>query len=196
MNDDIETTLRRDPVMDALVDRHGPVTVTPADNEFQRLCVSVINQQLSTASAAAIRDRVFEVLDGSVTPEKVLGADPEALRDAGLSRTKVEYLRNAATAFSERDLTASGLADCSDEEVIDRLTDIRGIGDWTARMYLIFVLGREDVFPLGDLGIRNGLEEIYADGGDLTREEMRDIGDRWRPYRSYGTRYVWAEYES
>ncbi|WP_254546477.1 DNA-3-methyladenine glycosylase family protein [Halomarina pelagica] len=178
-----------------LVERHGPIDTSPADDEFERLCVSIINQQLSTASAAAVRDRVFALLD-DVTPETVLAADRDALREAGLSRTKVEYVRNAAEAFVERDLTREGLADHTDEEVVEELTRIKGVGEWTARMYLMFVLGRDDVLPLGDLGIRNGIRQIYGDGEELTREEMRAIAERWRPYRSHAMRYVWAEYEA
>ncbi|MFC7154336.1 DNA-3-methyladenine glycosylase family protein [Halomarina halobia] len=178
-----------------LVDRHGPIDTSPADDEFERLCVSIINQQLSTASAAAVRDRVFALL-GDVTPETVLAADREALREAGLSRTKVDYVRNAAEAFVERDLTREGLADHTDDEVIEELTRIKGVGEWTARMYLMFVLGRDDVLPLGDLGIRNGIRQIYGNGEEMTREEMRAIAERWRPYRSHAMRYVWAEYES
>ena len=192
---DVESVLREDPVLAELVDRHGALAVTPAENPFRRLCTSIINQQLSTASAEAIRERTFAVLDGEVTPRSVLAADETRLREAGLSDSKVEYLQNAAEAFHERDLTASGLSDASDEEAIAALTRIRGIGEWTARMYLIFVLGREDVLPLSDLAVRRGIEELYADGGAMSREEMREIAAAWRPYRSYGTRYVWAAYE-
>ncbi|SEA08902.1 DNA-3-methyladenine glycosylase II [Haloplanus vescus] len=184
--------LRTDPVMAGLVDTHGPLTVQPADDEFRRLVVSIVNQQLSTASASAIRERLFDHL-GDVTPAAILDADTEALRETGLSGTKVEYLRNAARAFEERDLTRAGLADHPDDAVVDELTRIRGVGEWTAEMYLLFVLGREDVLPLGDLAIRRGLEDLY---GCDSREEMREVAAAWRPYRSYGTRYVWAHYES
>jgi DNA-3-methyladenine glycosylase II len=198
MDERVAETLRADPTMATLLDRHGPLDVVPADDEFARLCTSIVNQQLSTASAAAIHERFLDALGGDPTPERVLAADPAALREAGLSGTKVEYLRSAAAAFDddERDLTRAGLADASDEAVVDRLTAIRGVGEWTARMYLIFALGREDVLPLGDLAVRKGIERLYADGASLSRAEMREIADAWRPYRSYGTRYVWAEYES
>ncbi|QWC18199.1 DNA-3-methyladenine glycosylase 2 family protein [Halorubrum sp. 2020YC2] len=198
MDDSVAATLREDPTMAALVDRRGPLDVAPADDEFARLCTSIVNQQLSTASAAAIRERFVDVLGGAPTPDRVLAADEAALREAGLSGTKVEYLRNVAAAFrdGERDFTREGLAGVSDEAVVDRLTEIRGVGAWTARMYLIFALGRGDVLPLGDLAVRKGIERIYNDGEELSRAEMREIGAAWRPYRSYGTRYVWAEYES
>ncbi len=195
MNDDAIATLRTDPAMAELLDSHDPYSER-SWSEYERLCISIINQQLSTASAKAVKERVFDLLDHDVTPENVLAAAEDDLRDAGLSRTKVEYVKNAARAFQRDDYTKSGLADCSDEEVIDRLTEIKGVGDWTARMYLLFVLEREDVLPLGDLAVRRGIEQIYNDGEELTRAEMREIAEAWRPYRSVATRYIWAEYES
>jgi DNA-3-methyladenine glycosylase II len=194
MRSDAEAVLREDPVMAELLDRHEPYTERERA-PYERLCVSIINQQLSTASAAAVRERVFETL-GEVTPARVLAADAEALREAGLSGSKVEYVRNAAVAFQEADLTPAGLEHLDDDAVVDRLTEIRGIGRWTAEMYLIFVLDRPDVLPLGDLAVRRGIEALYGDGGGLTRAEMREVADAWRPYRSHGTRYVWAAYEA
>jgi DNA-3-methyladenine glycosylase II len=179
--------------MAGLVETHGAVTLTPAENAFERLCVSIINQQLSTASAEAIRERVFGLFDGDLTPAGVLAVDSEPLRDAGLSRTKVEYLRNTAVAFRDRDLSQERLSSLSNEAVVDELTRIKGIGEWSAEMFLIFALGREDVLPLGDLAIRRGLASLY----DVTeRDEMRTVAEPWRPYRSYGTLYVWRAYES
>ena len=198
MDDRVAATLREDPTMASLIDRHGPLSIEPAPDEFARLCRSIVNQQLSTASAAAIHERFVAVLGDDPTPDRVLAADEAALREAGLSATKVEYLREAAAAFrdGDRDLTREGLASLSDEAVVDVLTEIRGVGEWTARMYLIFALGREDVLPLGDLAVRKGIEQVYNGGDALSRAEMRDVAAAWRPYRSYGTRYVWAEYES
>lgn len=198
MDDEVAATLRRDPVMEQLIARFGRLTVTPAENPFRRLCVSILNQQLSTASAAAIRKRAFDVVGDEVTPAGVLVADPDRLTEAGVSRAKVKYLRSVAEASEtgEPALTRTALADRDDEAVVEALTRIHGVGEWTARMYLIFALGREDVLPLGDLAVRKGIETLYADGDDLTRTEMREIAEAWRPYRSYGTRYVWAAYES
>jgi DNA-3-methyladenine glycosylase II len=187
--------LRRDPVMAELVDRHDPYR-EPDWTEYERLCISIINQQLSTASAAAVRERTFDVLGGEVTPETVLAAEEADLREAGLSRQKVAYVRNAAMAFQENDYTREGLSERSNEEVVDLLTEITGIGEWTARMYLLFVLERPDVLPLGDLAVRRAITDLYGNGEELSRAEMREIADRWRPYRSVATRYLWAEYES
>lgn len=195
MHEDAHSILREDPVMADLLDRHDPYWERDWE-PFERLCISIINQQLSTASAAAVKERVFDLLADDVTPEAVLAAEEPALREAGLSGMKVEYVRNAARAFRERDFSKSGLADRSDEEVVDLLTEIKGVGDWTARMYLLFVLEREDVLPLGDLAVRRGIEGLYGNGEGMTRAEMREVAEAWRPYRSVATRYIWAEYES
>ena len=197
MTDDAHDVLRNDPVMANLLDRHDPYT--EADwGEFERLCISIINQQLSTASAAAVKERVFDLLNEEITPERVLAAEETALRETGLSNAKVEYLQNAARAFQENDYTKEGMAHLNDEEVVDRLTEIRGVGEWTARMYLLFALEREDVLPLGDLAVRNGIKELYGDdkGKAMARAEMREIAEAWRPYRSMATRLIWAEYEA
>lgn len=194
MDDEVLETLRGDRRMATLIDRHGPVQLEPAENEFRRLARSIINQQLSTASATAVRERTFAEL-GEVTPEAVLGADRGALREAGLSESKIDYLRESARTFQEQDLSRGGLANLDDRAVVDRLTEIRGIGEWTAEMYLMFVLGREDVLPLGDLAVRKGIEQVYGNGTELSRSEMREIARAWQPYRSYGTRYIWLEYE-
>lgn len=196
MIEDAKPVLREDPVMAELLEEHDPYS-EPNWTEFERLCVSIINQQLSTASAAAVKERVFDLLDEDVTPAAVLAADEDDLRGAGLSGMKIEYVRNAARAFQENDFTREGLADHTVEEVIEKLTEIKGVGEWTARMYLMFVLEQEDVLPLGDLAIRRGIEQLYGHGEEeLTREEMREIAEVWRPYRSIAARYIWAEYES
>jgi DNA-3-methyladenine glycosylase II len=179
-----------DPVLARLLERYGLPELTPAADPFCRLCVSIINQSVSTASARAVRERAFEHL-GEVTPDSVLAAEQQALRETGLSAAKVEYLRAAAEAFAGRDYPAA-LEGLDDEAAIAELTDIRGIGDWTARMFLLFALGREDVLPLGDLALRRSLEELY---GLEDRTAMREQGEAWRPYRSYATLLLWKQYE-
>lgn len=187
-------TLRRDDTMASLVDDFGRVEVTPVEpgDEFRRLVVSITNQSISTESARAVRTRLFDML-GDVTPGAVLETPAEELASVGLGETKAEYVRNAARSFESGDYTREAFADASNDEVREALTDIRGIGEWTADMYLIFVLGREDVLPLGDLAVRRGIEGLY----DVSeRDEMRETAEAWKPYRSYGTRYVWEWYES
>ena len=138
------------------------------------------------ASAAATRDRLFEAVE--VTPAGILAADDATLRDAGLSRQKTRYVNNVAEAFRDRGYTVDSFAGMDDDAVIDELTSITGVGDWTARMQLLFSLGRPDVFPVGDLGIRKGMRTLY---GDIDREAMVETAERWAPYRSYASLYLW-----
>jgi len=179
-----------DPVMAALIEEHGELTVEPAEDMFRRMTVSIINQQLSSASAAAIRDRVFDRFE--VTPDALLAADADELQDLGLSRQKIEYIRNIAEAYTERGYSVAYFEDMSDEAVIEELTGIKGVGVWTAKMALMFVLGRKDVFPVEDLGIRRGMETAY---GIDDRDAMEKKATDWAPYRSYASRYLWRVHD-
>ena len=177
-----------------LVERYGELTVEPADEPYRRFVVSIVNQQLSSASAAAVRGRLFAALDDEVTPARVLAADESTLRDAGLSAAKVDYVRNAARAFEDGLLEPARFARVDDEAVLEAVTAVRGVGAWTGKMYLLFGLGREDVFPVEDLGIRGGMADLFdVDRGD--RAAMVDRADPWRPYRSYASLYLWHHYE-
>ncbi|MFC5367350.1 DNA-3-methyladenine glycosylase family protein [Salinirubrum litoreum] len=169
-----------------LVETHGELTVEPADDFFQRFVTSIVSQQVSTASARAIEERLFDAVE--VTPEGVLAADESVLRDAGLSGQKVRYVRNVAEAFREHGYSQTYFAEMDDDAVVAELTEITGVGQWTAEMQLMFSLGRADVFPVGDLGIRKGMRELY---GDISRDEMVDRSAAWAPYRSYASRYLW-----
>jgi DNA-3-methyladenine glycosylase II len=182
--------LRADPILTEVIDAHEPLTLEPAEDPFERLVVSIVNQQLSTASANAIRGRLFDRFE--IAPEPLLKADETELRDVGLSRQKIEYIQNTARTFTEDDLTRDSFTGMTNQEVIEELTTIRGVGVWTAKMFLMFSLGREDVFPVEDLGIRNGMTELY---GDLSREEMVEAAEQWRPYRSITSLYLWRSYE-
>jgi DNA-3-methyladenine glycosylase II len=183
--------LRDDPDLGPLVDEHGEVVVEPHEDPFERLVVSIVRQQVSMDAAAAIRERLFDAVDA--TPEAMAAADPAVLRDAGLSSQKVEYVRNVADAFTERGYDRDYFRELTDDAVHDELTSIAGVGPWTANMFLMFGLGREDVFPVGDLGIRKGMQVLF--GEDTTRAEMREVAERWQPYRSYASLYVWRAYE-
>jgi len=189
--DEAYDTLREDPALGPTVEEHGPVDFEPAEDSFRRLVVSVINQQLSGASADAIRERVFERFE--ITPDALLAADENALRDTGLSEQKTRYVQNIASAYVENDYGPEYFAGESNEAVIEELTEITGVGTWTAKMYLIFCLGREDVFPVEDLGIRKGMEAIHDRG--MSRTEMIETAERWRPYRSYASLYLWRAYD-
>ncbi|WP_276260777.1 DNA-3-methyladenine glycosylase family protein [Haloglomus litoreum] len=187
---DPHTHLARDEVLAPLVEGYGPLELDPAGDPFERLVVSLVNQQLSSASAAAIRERLFDRFD--VTPAGMLAADEAALRDVGLSGQKIDYVRSAARAAQEGRLDGDRFAAMDDAAVVADLTDIRGVGDWTGKMFAMFVLGREDVFPVEDLGIRRAMESLC---GDLSRAEMRQRAEPWRPFRSYAALYLWHHHE-
>jgi len=179
-----------DEVLAALIDDHGELGIEPAEDLFERLVTSILRQQVSMASAAATRERLFDAVE--VTPAGVLAADEAVLKDAGLSRQKTRYVRNVAEVFAERDYSHEYFREMDDEAVVAELTSITGVGEWTARMQLMFALGRPDVFPVGDLGIRKGMRTLY---GDLSREEMVEQAEAWRPYRSYASLYLWRSKE-
>lgn len=178
--------LREDDVLGPLVETHGPLTLKADEAFFPRFVISILRQQVSMASAGATRERLFDALE--VTPEGVLAADEQVLLDAGLSKQKAHYVGNVAEAFLERGYSRDYFADMSETEVIDELTSITGVGIWTAKMQLMFSLERPDVFPVEDLGIRKGMNNLF---GGLSRAEMVETAERWRPYRSYASLYVW-----
>ena len=186
MSDPIDA-LRSDPRLGDVVDTHGPISLEPAPDPFERLLVSIVRQQVSMNAAAAIETRLFERVDP--TPSAILEAEPESLRDAGLSAAKSEYVKNLANTWTENGWSREFFAAKDDDAVIDELTTVKGVGPWTGKMFLIFGLGREDVFPVEDLGIRNAMWALVDD--DLTRAEMVDAAERWRPYRSYASEYLW-----
>jgi DNA-3-methyladenine glycosylase II len=188
--------------MRALVEQHGSLSVEerrrgrPAD-AYGTLIRSIVGQQLSTKAAATIFGRVLDLFGGEVpAPKQLIGADPDALRAAGLSRAKVAYLRDLAERVEDGDLDLDHLIELSDEQVSEQLTAVKGLGQWTADMFLIFHLGRPDVLAVGDLGIRRAVERAYElpeipDAATLTR-----IAEPWRPYRSLGCLYLWASLDN
>lgn len=183
--------LARDAILGPVVAEHGRLTLDPADDVFERLIVSVLRQQVSMDAAAAIRGRLFDAIE--VTPAGIRAVDDAVLREAGLSRQKIRYVNAIADAFFEHGWTREEFERMSDAEVIETLTAITGVGEWTARMQLLFALGREDVFPVGDLGVRKGMIALFD--REMTRAEMVEAAERWAPYRSYASLYLWRAYE-
>lgn len=179
--------LRDDPAMAPLVAEHGELSVDPAEDPFERLVTSIVRQQLSMASADAIEQRLFDQFE--VTPTALRDVPVEQLRDVGVSGRKSQTIRNVASAWQAHDYTQAAFDGRSDEAVIDELTDISGIGPWTAKMFLMFALGREDVFPVEDLGIRKGMQTVFED--DMERQAMVARAERWQPYRSIASLYLW-----
>jgi len=193
MTPDPNESLRADSKLGPAVDAVGPLRVEPAEDFFARFVVSILRQQVSMESAAATRERLFDAIE--VTPEGVLDADDEILRDAGLSRQKTGYVNNVARAFVENGYSRAYFEGMDDDAVRAELTSITGVGAWTADMQLLFSLGRPDVFPVGDLGIRKGMARLFDDLAVEDRAAMRDRAERWAPYRSYASLYLWRGVE-
>jgi DNA-3-methyladenine glycosylase II len=183
--------LRDDEYLAPLVDEHGPLRLDPAEDLYRRIVISILRQQVSMASAAAVRERLFDRVE--VTPAGVLAADDDTLRDVGLSRQKTRYLNTVADAFQREGYSKEYFADRETAAIREALTDITGIGPWTANMQLLFTFARPDVFPVGDLGVRQGMESIF--GTEMSRATMVERAERWRPYRSYATLYLWRVQE-
>jgi DNA-3-methyladenine glycosylase II len=187
----------RDPVLRRLVAQAGPPRLHAAtEGNFGMLVRAIVYQQLAGAAAAAIHGRLITALDGEVTPERLLALPDGALRSAGLSGRKAETLRDLATKVVEGTvvLDLPGLRRESDDEVIARLSSVRGIGTWTAQMFLLFQLRRLDVWPTGDLGVRKGYGLAWG-VPTPTPKQLGTLGDPYRPYRSVAAWYCWRAAE-
>jgi DNA-3-methyladenine glycosylase II len=183
---------RADQRLGAVIDHVGACTLRPSKGIYRSLFRSVLYQQLAGNAAAAIERRVYALFDGAVPPPAdFLRASPEALRGAGLSRQKLAYLRDLAAKFADGQLRPQRLARLSNDELIAAVTTVHGIGVWTAHMLLIFSLGRPDVLPVGDYGVRKGMQQLYRLRELPKPQKMERIAAPWRPYRSIGSWYIW-----
>lgn len=189
--------MKADPRLAKMIQAGGPID--PAKDRrasrpdpYVALARAICGQQLSTKAAASIWAKVEEVFDGEVpTPQQVIDAEPQQLRDAGLSWAKVAYFRDLAERVRDGELDLERLPELSDEEVIEELTAIKGIGRWTAEMFLIFHLGRPDVLSTGDLGIRKGAQLAHGLDEIPSPAELEQIGEAWRPHRTLACLYLW-----
>jgi DNA-3-methyladenine glycosylase II len=182
-----------DPVMKDVIERVGPCTLQPDPDVFNALVDAIISQQISVKAADAIMARVRAALpDGKVTPENLLPCDFDSLRALGLSTPKARYIRNLVEYVISGQLQLEKLEELEDEEIITQLTAVKGIGRWTAEMCLIFVLIRPDVLPVDDLGFLEGIRVAYQLPERPTKQEARERGELWRPYRTFATWYMWA----
>lgn len=161
------------------------------DNLFEDLCESIISQQLSIKASDTIFLRFMKLFKGEVTAQKILKMDKEKLRACGISWGKIEYLRDLASRVSKKELILEELKDLPDEEVIERLTAVKGIGKWTAEMFLMFALGRPDIFSHGDLGLKNAMKKIYKFKKEPTVKQIEKIVSKWSPYRTFACRVLW-----
>ena len=183
---------RRDRVLKRLIAAIGPCTLRSNPDRFLALARSIISQQISTRAAKAIASRLAEALrPAGITPGAILGTAPETLRQAGLSAAKARSLRDLAERVQDGCVSLRTLHHLPDEEVIAALVPVRGIGRWTAEMFLIFSLGRLDVLPVDDWGLRTGVHRHYDLPQPPGKASLRELAEPWRPYRSIATWYFW-----
>ncbi len=192
-----------DPVIAALVEEHGPYRPRPAMDHYESLLRTILFQQLAGAAARTIQRRWLALYgdgpDGGLgrypMPDELLATTDDAFRSAGVSRQKASYMRDLAAHIASGDLDFAGIEALPDDEVIERLVRVKGLGEWSAHMFLMFQLGRPDVLPTGDLGVRIGMGIAYGLAAPPTPAEARVIGERWGPYRSVGSWYMWRAAE-
>lgn len=185
---------KRDRVMKKLIPRFGQARLSSRGDAFTTLARSIVGQQISVKAAQSVWERLVLMLqDGTVAvqPAHLLGHTPAQLRTVGLSARKAEYLLDLATHFNGGQVHVNHWGQMDDEAIINELVAIRGIGRWTAEMFLIFHLMRPDVLPLDDLGLIKGISLNYFSGEPVSRAEARELGVGWAPYRSVATWYIW-----
>ena len=186
---------RADPVMRAIIDQVGAYQIQFRDPDFETLVKSIVYQQLSGRVAGVIFGRVTDAAGGRLTPESILKLRPVRMRTLGLSGQKTAYIRDLARHARDGRVVFEELAGLSDEAVIERLTEVKGIGVWTAHMFLIFALRRPNVLPTGDLGIRNAIRKAYGLLELPKPAEMETLSQPWRPYRTVASWYLWRSLE-
>jgi len=181
---------RKDAVMSSIMQRHKGIYLVRRGEPFLTLARAIVGQQISVKAAQATT-RSHTLCAGAVTPEGILLKKPSELRACGLSDRKTEYIVDLARRFAEGLVHPYRWDEMSDEEVIADLVQVRGIGRWTAEMFLIFNLLRPDIFPLDDLGLQKGIRVCYFKGRKVSLARMRKLGESWRPWRSVATWYLW-----
>jgi DNA-3-methyladenine glycosylase II len=193
---------KSDDFMSKLIAEHGELDTEerrrgrPGD-AYGALLRSIVGQQLSTKATRSIYTRLTELFDGHApTPRQLLDTDPERVRSVGLSRAKVAYLRDLAEHVEDGELDLEALPELPDEEVSEQLTAIKGLGQWTVDMFLIFHLGRPDILPVGDLGIRRAVQIGYGLDELPKPAELETIAESWRPYRSLASLYLWTSLDN
>ena len=177
------------PLVD-IIEQVGPFTLEPEAQGFATLVDAIVSQQISVKAAAAIMNRLVLTV-GDLTPQALLAFTPELLRSVGLSNQKARYVLDLAVKVADGVVRLDALPQFDDEEIIAQLIQVKGIGRWTAEMYLIFALGRPDVLPVADLGLRQGMQRAYVLAALPDAQTMTALAEPWRPYRSVATWYLW-----
>lgn len=179
----------KDVLLKSLIEEFEEPRLSSRGDLFATLIKSIVGQQISVIAASAVWSRLFDLV-GEVNPESILAKTHEELRQVGLSNRKVEYIVGIAEAWTEG-LGEIDWEQMSDEEVVQELVKLRGVGRWTVQMLLIFALLRQDIFPIDDIGLIRGMEKLYNSGNSLETSELYEISEKWIPYRTMGVWYIW-----
>ena len=177
-----------------LIEQYPRPSFLPHKNYYQELASSIISQQLSVKAAATIEGRFKDLFGGDFpSPDQILTKDIEELRSVGLSRPKAGYIQDLAKKVLDGTVDFSTIDSLSNQEIIDELTKVKGIGEWTVHMFMMFCVGRPDVLPIGDLGIKNGMHALYHLDEKPTPEEMTALAEKnhWHPYETVASWYIW-----
>ena len=184
-----------DPVVGRLIDEIGPFTPRPKnDDPYERMVQSILYQQLAGSAAFAIQRKWFGFYGNETktpTPKQILATTDQEFRSCGISRQKISYLRDLAIHISENRLPLDKLEQMTDNKIIATLTQVKGFGEWSAHMLLMFHLCRPDVLPVGDLGVRNGMKLAYGLNQTPTPKQAQEIGAKWSPYATVASWYMW-----
>jgi DNA-3-methyladenine glycosylase II len=195
MKEAIQHLRRSDPILSEIIGRVGEYRIEFRAPEFETLVKSIVYQQLSGRVASVIFGRLAHAVGGKLTPEDVLKLRPSRMRKLGLSTQKTAYIRDLARHTRDGRVVFGELPDLPDHAVIERLTQVKGIGSWTVHMFLIFALRRPDVLPTGDLGIRNAIRKAYGLAALPLPAEVETLALKWRPYRTVASWYLWRSLE-
>lgn len=189
---------KSDPMLAKLFGKVQPSVLRPSKNYFESLTGAIVSQQLSGKAADTIFKRFKDLFPGNKfpTPAEVLAKTDAELRTVGVSGSKATYIKNIAAAFEDGSLDFKHINKKTDEEIIEMLVKIKGIGKWTAEMFLIFSLGRPDVFSFGDLGLRNGVKKVYGLRKDPSPAKLKQLSAKWQPYRTCASLYLWASLDN
>jgi DNA-3-methyladenine glycosylase II len=187
---------RSDPVLAAIIGRVGEYSIRFREPDFETLVKSIVSQQLSGRVATVIFGRLSDAVDGKMTPASILKLRPSRMRTLGLSGSKTAYIRDLARHTRDGRVVFEELAGLPDEEVIARLTKVKGIGVWTVHMFLMFALRRHNVLPTGDLGIRNAIRKAYALEEMPLPKDIEAIAAKWHPYCTVASWYLWRSLDT
>lgn len=194
---DITTHFQKaDPLLFAVLQHIELSLLVHSENYFADLCDSIVSQQLSLKAGNTIFNRFKDLMpDKKITPANILDLTLEELRKTGMSNAKCVYIKDLASKVENKEVQLQHFTEMDNETVITKLTKIKGIGRWTAEMFLMFTLAREDVFSAGDIGLQNGIKKVYGLDEKPSKEYMEELSKKWSPYRTYASRILWKSLE-